>query len=190
MHLCACTHPRASVPTCTHSRARALTHGPISNTYCSFTAKIIRKMRTLFKILSDIAFPSNARFSKWSLSRRFSHRNPICSSLPLHKRYMPRPSNVSWFYHTGSIWFRVQIIKLFIVQFSSFPRYNVGPRPKFLPHPILDYPHYLFLPQCKRPSMTTIENNWQSYNYIYFYSYVFGKQTERHFPCSSVTLLC
>ena len=35
--LCACTRPRARVPTCTHARSR--THRPVRNTYCFSTAK-------------------------------------------------------------------------------------------------------------------------------------------------------
>jgi hypothetical protein len=37
-------------------------------------------------------------FSKWSLSFRFPHQNPLCSALLPHTCNMPRPSHSSWFH--------------------------------------------------------------------------------------------
>jgi hypothetical protein len=37
-------------------------------------------------------------FSKWSLSFRFPHQNPVCSALLPHTCNMPRPSHSSWFH--------------------------------------------------------------------------------------------
>jgi hypothetical protein len=44
MHVCACTRPRAQVPTCTHARTRkhTHTHTPICNTFCFSTASMLR----------------------------------------------------------------------------------------------------------------------------------------------------
>jgi hypothetical protein len=41
--------------------------------------------------------------SKWSLSFRFSHPNPIYASPLPHTCYMPRPAHYSWFDHPTNI---------------------------------------------------------------------------------------
>ena len=42
--------------------------------------------------------------------------------------------------------------------------YLVPLRPKYSPqHPILKHPQPMFLPQCQRPSFTSIQNNRQNY---------------------------
>ena len=53
--------------------------------------------------------------SKWHLSLRFTHQNPICTSpLPI-TFYMPCPSNSTWFHHPNNIWWGVKINKLLIM---------------------------------------------------------------------------
>jgi len=53
--------------------------------------------------------------SKWSLSLRFPHQNPVYASPLTHSHYMPRTSHSSWFYHPNNIGWGVQIIKLLIM---------------------------------------------------------------------------
>jgi hypothetical protein len=102
--------------------------------------------------------------SKWSLCFRFSHQNPVSTSPLPHKCYMPCPSHSSRFNHPNNIWWRVQIINLLIMQFSPLPCYLVLLRSKYSPqYPILKYPH----PQCKRPSLTPIQNNRQNCISVY-----------------------
>ena len=55
------------------------------------------------KIYLNIIFPSTPGSSKWSLSLRFLHQNPIYASPLPHTRYMPRPTYCSRFYHRNNL---------------------------------------------------------------------------------------
>ena len=52
---------------------------------------------------------------------------------------------------------------------SSFPHshYCSPLRLKYFEYPILKHPQPTFLPQCKRPSYTPIQNNRQNYSSVY-----------------------
>ena len=64
--------------------------------------------------------PSTPKCSKWTLSLRVPHQNPVYASPLPHMCYMPLPSNSSRFHHTNNNGWWVQIIKLLIMYFSPF----------------------------------------------------------------------
>ena len=49
-----------------------------------------------------------------------------------HTCYMPCPFYSSWFYYPNGIWWRVQIIKLLVMQFSPLPCYLVPLSPNII----------------------------------------------------------
>ena len=66
------------------------------------------------KIHLNIILPSTPGSPKWSLSFMFPHQNPVYASPLPHKRYMPRPSHSSRFYHPDNIGWGILIINLLI----------------------------------------------------------------------------
>jgi hypothetical protein len=104
----------------------------------------------LLTIHFSITPPPTRWSSQWSPFFRFPHQSPAFTSPVSYTRYMPRLSHSSWFDHSNDIWWGVQIMKLFIMHFSSLPSYLFPLRSKYFPrHPVLAQPHPTFLPDIK-----------------------------------------
>ena len=72
----------------------------------------------------------------WSLSLRFSHRNPVCTPLS-HTCYMLRSSHSSRCELPDKIWCRAHTTKLVILYFTPLPCDLIPLGPKYFPqHPI------------------------------------------------------
>jgi len=93
----------------------------------------------LFKAHSNIVFQSTPRSPQRSLSRRFNCYNFESTRIFLHSGYMTCPSQCSRFNHPDYIRRTVQMLKFFIVEPSSLPKYS--PR-----DPVMKYPLPAFLP--------------------------------------------
>ena len=76
----------------------------------------VHALRTHFlNIHLNIFFPSAPGSSKWSLSLRFPHQNPVYNSSLSHTCYMPHQSHSSRFDHPNNIWWGTHIIKFLVM---------------------------------------------------------------------------
>jgi len=118
------------------------------------------------KIHLNIIVPSMPGSPKWSVSLRFSHRNPVYASPLPHARYMSRPSHSSQFDHRT-------ILGEQYGSLSSLCSFLHSPvTSSFLgPNILLRHPLSMFLPQCEQPSFMPIQNNRQSYSSVYLGKY-------------------
>ena len=75
----------------------------------------IYKSPTRVPIRRNVILPSSPGSSERSLSLRFLHQNPACTSPRLHTCYMSRPSHFSLFDYPNNIWWGIQLTKLLIM---------------------------------------------------------------------------
>ena len=116
--------------------------------------------------------------SKWSLSLRFPHQNPvytstlsICATCPAYlillylitRTIMSEDKSLS----SSLCSFLHSLITLCL-------SHKYSPQ-----HPILKHPQPTFLPQCDKPSSTPIQHNSPNYSSIYLDLFLFGQQTGR-----------
>jgi hypothetical protein len=81
---------------------------------------------------------------------------------------MSSPRHRPWFNHPNNIRWRVQVMKLIIMQFSLWPIF-LPFRSKYPPQlSVLKNPQSMFLPQSERPSFAPIQHKWQNYSFVYF----------------------
>jgi hypothetical protein len=66
------------------------------------------------------------------------------------------------------------------MQFSPTSCHLISLRSKYSPqHLVFKQPRSMFLPSCKKPSFTPIQNHRQNYDFVYCNAYVFRQQTRR-----------
>ena len=84
---------------------------PILDQINPFHASTLQTLKIHFSII----IISKPRFSKWSLSIRSLHQNPVYTYRVPHPCYVPRLCHSSWFDYPKNIWWGVQIIKLLLM---------------------------------------------------------------------------
>ena len=110
---------------------------------------------------SDLKFPSiSAWASKWSLSLKFPHQNPVGTPPLTHTRNTPRPSHSSWSFE----WYLIRITGYkapcyVIFSTSPLPRPSNARIPSS--DPIPKHPQPMFLPQWERDQDST-HTKWQA----------------------------
>jgi hypothetical protein len=83
----------------------------------------------------------------------FSYQNPACTPIPSYTCYMSWPSHLPW-RDNCNIWWGVQVMKLFIMQFSPTSCYFVPLRSKNShQHPVLE----------QGPSLNVTGQVWHPY---------------------------
>jgi len=116
---------------------------------------------SFLKIHLNIILPSSLGLPSCLFSSAFPAKILYAPLLPPYALHA-RPTHSSRFYHPKNIWGRVKIITLLVTYFYPLPCYLVPPIPKNSPQlSILKHPHPqpTFLPQCKRPCFSPIQNN-------------------------------
>jgi hypothetical protein len=85
------------------------------------------------KIHPNIILPPTPGSPQWSLFLKVPYQNLTHASLRPYRRYMPRSSHSSRFYHPHNIGWGVEIMKILIMKFSQFPCFLVPLRSKYSP---------------------------------------------------------
>jgi hypothetical protein len=113
---------------------------------------------------SNINLLSTLRSSECSLPFRFSNQNIIRISQLSHACYIPRLSHTPWLEQPNNIWWRVQIMKLLIMQSSPASRHFVNlwteSRTYFV-HIFVNHLHTIFHNSCfSNPLVIAVRTDW------------------------------
>jgi len=116
--------------------------------------------------------------SKWSISFRIHHQNPIYTSPLPRWCYMPHSTHYFRFENPKNIRWSVQIIKHRIMYLSPITS-NFAPlmSKDSSQYPIRKQHQPTFLPQCELPRFTFIQNNGKNYSFVLLVS----KQEHKRF---------
>ena len=122
----------------------------------------------ILEIHHNIKHPSTPRPLQWSLTLWLPHQDPIHPLSP--HPHSPHAQPISFFSILSPAQYWVRGTN------HLAPRYAISsipplPRPSsvqiFSSTTYSQTPSASFLPQCQRPSLTTIQNNRQNYSFIY-----------------------
>jgi hypothetical protein len=101
----------------------------------------------LSQIYFNIVHPPTSWSAKWSMPFQLSHQKPCLHSSSPHACCILCPSHPPWLYHSNLTWWRVQLTKLLIIQFSPTFRHFIPLRSKYSPQ------HLLLKKKKKKPCL-------------------------------------
>ena len=125
-----------------------------------------------------IIFLSTVGSSKWSVSHRSPHQNPVYNSPVLHTCHMPCPSHISCSHFSKDI-----VLAVYVISSPSYSHshslltsllYPDIPLSKL----ILKNLHPKWLTHCPRPSFALIQNNKHNYVCLYLFFAFLDSTTE------------
>ena len=122
------------------------------------------------KIHFNITFPSMHGSFKWSLSLRFPHQNPVCTSPLTHTCYMPCPPHFSRLYYSNNIPHHHVPIMLYTLSLvTSFREYFSLRTSQFIVmfFSVL-YVHVLLFIICRCPRISMIGSLYHYSDYTVF----------------------